>query len=174
VVFVSTVPPRAGGEVDAFCSRCKLKLAHTILAMVGARVARVRCNTCQSEHAYRATAKAAAKKRAESSKHLSKPEARLLNLDELLKGKDSGHPHRYSTGEVFARGEVVEHPTFGTGVVLGIRGDRFDSLFRAGVKTLAQRKAHAALTAHHERAAAPPDALDEPGEGHRLAEDRSA
>jgi hypothetical protein len=164
VVFVITVP-RAGGEVDAFCSRCKLKLAHTILAMVGARVARVHCNTCQSEHAYRATAKAAAKKRAEKSgSRGGRPEARLLDLDELLKGKDSAHPHRYSTGELFARGEVVEHPIFGTGVVVEIRGDRFDVLFRGGIKTLAQRRAYAALTEHHERAPSPPDALDEPGE----------
>ncbi len=156
--------PRAGGEVDAFCSRCKLKLGATILAMVGARIARVRCNTCQNEHAYRASAKAAAKKKTASSARGVKAEARVLDLDELLKGKDSTHPHRYSTGELFARGEVVEHLTFGTGVVVEIRGDRFDVLFRGGIKTLAQRRAHAALTEHHERAPSPPDALDEPGE----------
>jgi hypothetical protein len=59
---------------------------------------------------------------------------------------------------------VVEHPIFGTGVVVEIRGDRFDVLFRGGIKTLAQRRAYAALTEHHERAPSPPDALDEPGE----------
>jgi hypothetical protein len=37
---------RVGGEVDAFCSSCKLVLGHTILAMVGERIAKVRCNTC--------------------------------------------------------------------------------------------------------------------------------
>ena len=28
---------KVGGEVDAFCTRCKMALAHTILAMVGQR-----------------------------------------------------------------------------------------------------------------------------------------
>jgi hypothetical protein len=151
---VST-PLRAGGEVDAFCARCKLKLGHTILAMVGNRIARVRCNTCQGEHAYRLSAPGTTKKKRSEGSRTSKPEARVLDLDELLKGRNMSHPHGYSTGEVFARGEVVEHPSFGTGVVIEIRGDRFDALFRIGLKTLAQRRAHAALTEHHERAPSP-------------------
>ena len=44
---------KVGGEVDAFCTRCRLTLAHTILAMVGTKLARVRCNTCNGDHAYR-------------------------------------------------------------------------------------------------------------------------
>src|SRR5207302_3841179 len=46
---------RVGGDVDAFCTRCKMELGHTILAMVGARPVRVRCNTCGGEHNYRGT-----------------------------------------------------------------------------------------------------------------------
>lgn len=45
--------PRVGGEVDAACTKCKMLLGHTILAMVGSRIARVRCNTCQGEHNFR-------------------------------------------------------------------------------------------------------------------------
>ncbi|MFY0576846.1 hypothetical protein ACN28S_23190 [Cystobacter fuscus] len=44
---------KVGGEVDAFCTRCRLTLAHTILAMVGTKIARVRCNTCNGDHAFR-------------------------------------------------------------------------------------------------------------------------
>src|SRR5262245_65118967 len=44
---------KVGGEVDAFCTRCKMTLAHTILAMVGQTIARVQCNTCGGQHAYR-------------------------------------------------------------------------------------------------------------------------
>ena len=39
---------KTGGEVDCFCTRCKMVLAHTILAMVGDRPARVKCNTCHT------------------------------------------------------------------------------------------------------------------------------
>ena len=44
---------KVGGEVDAFCTRCKMDLAHTILAMVGTKPVRVRCNTCGGDHAFR-------------------------------------------------------------------------------------------------------------------------
>ena len=44
---------KVGGEIDAFCTRCRMTLAHTIMAMMGAKVARVQCNTCRGEHAYR-------------------------------------------------------------------------------------------------------------------------
>src|SRR5271169_1982132 len=55
--FVTT---RAGGEVDALCGKCKLVLAHTVLAMVGKTIARVRCNTCGTDHAFRRAPGAAA------------------------------------------------------------------------------------------------------------------
>ena len=45
---------KVGGEVDVFCTRCKMELGHTILAMVGQTIARVQCNTCRGQHAYRA------------------------------------------------------------------------------------------------------------------------
>ena len=117
-------------------------LGHTVLAMVGTRVARVRCNTCKGEHVYRASAPGTAKKRSSSASG-TKPPARqtAASLDSLLEGRDMSHPHRYSIKDVFAKGEVVDHPTFGLGVVVDVRGDRFDSVFREGVKTLAQRKA---------------------------------
>src|SRR2546422_898504 len=44
---------RVGGDIDAWCTRCKMNLGHTILALVGTRPARVRCNTCHGEHNYR-------------------------------------------------------------------------------------------------------------------------
>ena len=46
---------KVGGDIDAWCTRCKMDLGHTILAMVGTKAARVRCNTCQGEHNYKAT-----------------------------------------------------------------------------------------------------------------------
>ena len=33
---------RVGGDIDASCTRCKMILGHTILAMVGSKPARVR------------------------------------------------------------------------------------------------------------------------------------
>ncbi|MSP90368.1 MAG: hypothetical protein EXR79_00955 [Myxococcales bacterium] len=54
--------PAVGRECDAPCTRCKLELAHTIVAMVGLEVKRVRCKTCGSEHNYRSSREVAATK----------------------------------------------------------------------------------------------------------------
>jgi formate dehydrogenase maturation protein FdhE len=45
--------PRLGDDVDDHCSRCKRTTDHSILAMSGDEVERVRCRTCQFEHKYR-------------------------------------------------------------------------------------------------------------------------
>jgi hypothetical protein len=42
----------AGSEIDAYCTKCRLDLGHTIIAMVGHTVPKVICNTCGSQHKY--------------------------------------------------------------------------------------------------------------------------
>ena len=49
-------PLRAGGEVDSWCTKCKLVLNHRIIALVGTTPARVECSTCSSHHNFRARA----------------------------------------------------------------------------------------------------------------------
>lgn len=44
---------RVGDYIDAYCSRCKRVMDHTIVSMEGAEVSRVRCRTCDYEHTYR-------------------------------------------------------------------------------------------------------------------------
>ena len=44
---------RPGDDVDAYCTRCKMDLTHTILLMADeVTPERVRCNTCGSEHRF--------------------------------------------------------------------------------------------------------------------------
>jgi len=44
---------RVGDYIDAYCSRCKRVMDHTIVAMEGNDVSRARCRTCEYEHTYR-------------------------------------------------------------------------------------------------------------------------
>lgn len=137
--------PRVGGEIDAVCTRCKMLLAHTILAMVGSRVARVRCNTCQGEHNYHAPGGSGAAAR-ESRTAAPRPASRAAvaasgqDLDTLLQRKDVSRAQRYQASAAFAEGTVVDHPAFGLGVVLAVRGEKMDVQFRGGLKTLAQNR----------------------------------
>jgi hypothetical protein len=137
--------PRVGGEADAFCTKCKMLLGHTILAMVGTRVARVRCNTCQGEHNFRKTeAKARAPRAPAGHKHAGRAAAEAAakggDLDSLLKGRDISQPLRYQAGQAFAKDAILHHPAFGLGIVLSVRGEKMDVMFEGGLKTLAQQR----------------------------------
>ena len=135
---------RVGGDVDAMCTKCKMSLGHTILAMVGTKPARVRCNTCQGEHIYRGTEgkKPAAKKRWEPAVDRERKEKPVItSWEALLAAKDISRARRYSTKERFVSDEVLDHPTFGIGLVQEVQGDKMKVAFKADVKTLVHGKA---------------------------------
>src|SRR5213592_3205939 len=85
---------KPGGNVDSWCGKCKLVLAHTIEAMVGEKPARVHCNTCNAQHTYKAQQPAAA---ASSAAPGSPAKARPSRYHSLLKGKDTSHARDYSS-----------------------------------------------------------------------------
>jgi hypothetical protein len=123
---------KVGGEVDAFCLRCKLNLAHTILAMVGTKIARVRCNTCGGDHAFRSTpsrTRAPAQPRAGH-------ERVVISFEQQLAGKDISHAPKYSPKDAYGVNQVIDHPTFGLGIVAAVREDKVDVVFKAAQKTL--------------------------------------
>jgi hypothetical protein len=140
---------RVGGEVDAACGKCELNLAHTIIAMVGPKIIKVKCNTCGNEHQYRGTqplVKAtsfAAPRKASSSSGSSAPKraaAVTVSWDEQFAGKDLAKAKKYSPRETFVVDDVVDHPTFGLGLVRAVRGDKVEIAFKQADKTLVHGK----------------------------------
>ncbi len=137
---------KVGGEVDAFCTRCKLSLAHTILAMVGTKIARVRCNTCGGDHAYRSAPGTTDRPAASSSSRgtssrastprADKPEKVVISFEEQLAGKDVANAPKYSPKDTYQVDQVIQHPTFGLGLVTAVRGDKVDIAFKSESKTL--------------------------------------
>ncbi len=133
---------KVGGEVDAFCTRCKMVLAHTILAVWAERIKKVRCNTCMGEHVFRASEPGtrAPKTGGSSSVGAAKKQAdtpSASSYDALMEGKSRASARRYSPKEKFEVGNLVEHPTFGLGVIAAARGlDKVDVAFPGTVKTL--------------------------------------
>jgi len=128
--------PKVGGEVDAFCTKCRMTLAHTVLAMVGAKVARVRCNTCNGDHAFRSAP--GTTDRVTTPRATAKPRAQkvVISFDEQLEGKNTAAAQPYSVKETYALNQVFTHPTFGVGFVTAVRGDKVDITFRSETKTL--------------------------------------
>ncbi len=134
---------KVGGDIDAWCTRCKMTLGHTILAMVGGRPVRVRCNTCQGEHNYRGDGSAEPRKgswepREVRERREAKPS--VTSWEALLAGKDVSRARKYSAREKFFADEVIQHPVFGIGLVQEVRGDKIQVAFKADVKTLVHGK----------------------------------
>jgi hypothetical protein len=156
---------KVGGEVDAFCTRCELLLAHTILAMVGPKIARVRCNTCMGEHAYRGQVipKSASKPRAARATAAEKV---VIAFEDRLKGHDLTKARKYGPKETFVLDEVLSHPTFGFGIVTAVRGDKIDVAFKAFEKTLIHKRpdGQAARPSFGNNALKAPAAADAPAE----------
>lgn len=143
-------PIRTGGEIDAFCTKCNLNLAHTIIAMVDKKVVKVKCNTCDSEHVYRGEqpllkAQSFAAPRKSSAGPRAAPRAPkaapvVVSWEDRFKGKDLTRAKKYSPKETFAVDEVVDHPTFGLGLVTAVRGDKIEVGFKQVDKTLVHGK----------------------------------
>jgi hypothetical protein len=140
---------KVGGEVDALCTRCRLSLAHTILAMVGTKIARVRCNTCGGDHAFRAAPGTTDKPssssrssgtssgtRAPRASRASEEEKVIISFEQQLAGKDLANAPRYSPKDTYKVEQVIQHPTFGLGLVTAVRGDKVDITFKSDTKTL--------------------------------------
>jgi hypothetical protein len=107
-----------GSDVEAYCTKCKLVLAHAIVAMQGTKPRRVRCNTCNGEHNYRAAkpvAKTASKKEKTAKKTTTKKTRQ--SWDEVMQ-EAAAKPHKkYSMSGSFGEGDWIEHATFGLGCV---------------------------------------------------------
>jgi hypothetical protein len=131
---------KVGGEVDSFCTKCKLHLAHTVLAMVGIKIVRVRCNTCGGDHAFRSTP---SRTRAPSQTRGSH-ERVVISFEQLLAGKDVAHAAKYSPKAAYGLDQIIDHPTFGLGIVSAVREDKVDVVFKADQKTLVHGRGESA------------------------------
>ena len=138
----------AGDEVDSKCTKCKLVLAHVIVAMNGDKIAKVKCNTCSGEHAYRpppsASEATAAKRRAERKSASGEPigaRSSAEEFDTLIKGKDVTTPEKYSIKMELKMDAVIEHPKFGLGLVTEIReSNKAHVAFKDGGRVLIYKR----------------------------------
>ncbi len=136
---------KVGGEVDAFCTKCKMVLGHTVLAVWAEQIKRVRCNTCMGEHAFKAAAGTTSKsssaspkpRKAAAAKPKGVEKAQVSSYEAAMAGKDTSTARKYNPKEKFEVGAVIAHPAFGLGVVAAARGlEKIDIAFPGGVKTL--------------------------------------
>jgi len=107
-----------GTDVDAYCTKCKMVLAHAVVAMVGAKPRLVKCNTCGGEHNYRAE-KPVAKKAVKKEKTAKKTTTRKTRKSwEDVMNEAAAKPHKkYAMSGSFHVDDWIEHAKFGLGCV---------------------------------------------------------
>lgn len=136
---------KVGGEVDAFCTKCELTLAHTVHAVVGGQPVKVECNTCHGVHRYRgATVRSASPRTAAArgGEKTVRAKAEVVGFDTLLGAKNTAAARPYSPRQTYAVDEVVDHPMFGRGFVTAVRdGGKVEITFRSDVKLLVHGRA---------------------------------
>lgn len=134
-----------GSYTQAFCTRCKAVLRHTIVALVGGVPKRVRCNTCGGEHVYRppiAPRDPADEQRPERKAAGPRPTKQgtveAAWTEQLTQAQAKGrHGRTYVGTDTYRANDVMDHPAFGPGIVQRLlEPGKILVLFRSGTRTL--------------------------------------
>ena len=128
----------AGGHTVCYCTKCKLDFSHTIVAMIGDKIVRVKCRTCGSEHNYRDRSKkrATAKRSSSTVKRATPVKSVERRWDEAM-SKAKGPDIPYDMSGSYKKGDIVLHTTFGRGVVLEVVEKKMTLIFKDKERVLA-------------------------------------
>lgn len=133
-----------GAILDAYCTKCRATMNHTLIALVNGKPVKVKCNTCGGEHNYRlqpGTAASSTRKSTARTQSAAKPAAAASrSANDWRRECDDRagtEPLPYSMDAVYKQGALVGHPKFGIGVVQEASGERkMTVLFETGIKIL--------------------------------------
>jgi len=133
-------------NVFTMCTKCGMELNHVVVAHgAGGVVQRVKCHTCGSEHKYRPDKKRATRK--PSKKSISTQEVDSTKTFEKLAEKfKEKKPLPYSMSGSFKNDDVIDHKTFGMGIVTGASYDKMEVAFSDGPRILACNRETTDLT----------------------------
>jgi hypothetical protein len=131
-----------GGDIDAWCTKCKLELGHTIVAIVENLPKKVKCNTCNAQHNFRA--KPVKRSRTKPEGSTRKTRYKETTYEEYISRLSAGGPansRKYNTKGNFEKDEIIDHLRFGIGIVLSvIQVNKIKILFKDGPRLLIQNQ----------------------------------
>ena len=144
---------RVAGEVDSWCTRCRLTLNHRIVSMKSSKPHQVECLTCRSTHLWRPTApgekpaaggacsgaRASAAPTSARTPRVSAAARHEQPWEKAINGRGVHDFKTYSVGANFQEGDLLRHKKFGDGIVTRvIDSHKVEVLFRDEARTLAQ------------------------------------
>jgi hypothetical protein len=148
-------PLRVAGEVDSWCTKCRLILNHRIVSMKEGKAYQVECLTCRATHLWRAhppgerPASPGADRGLRPSSAPSGGSSRTPRVtpavrheqawEKAIAGRGVHEFRAYDVSQSFREGDLLRHKKFGDGLVTRvIDAHKVEVLFRDEARTLAQ------------------------------------
>jgi hypothetical protein len=118
-----------GLHLESYCGKCKANRVHAIMKMEGGTVAKVRCKICGSLHKFRPPLDEAKVHKSKAIKSIGEEQtAELVWAAGLAEAK--GRERDYSMALKYRVGDIVNHQTFGKGIVIKLHTNKCDMLFK--------------------------------------------
>ncbi len=132
-----------GKDVLSYCTKCKLNLGHTIVAMKDVKhIAKVKCNTCNTIQAFKDASVSSKQNKTRTKKTTMKP-SKIISVSDLWMEKMSSTKKKstpYAMDQKFVQGDILDHTKFGPGIVEKVVDDKIEVIFRHEIKTLVHNK----------------------------------
>jgi len=116
-----------GEGVVSSCTKCKLDLDHSIVAMDGESILKVKCRTCGSTHKFRDPADI---KKTRSARKSEEGIKSVEVLWETCIAEAQGRECVYDMTGKYRIGDIVLHAIFGKGIVRKVYYNKCDVLFK--------------------------------------------
>ena len=125
-------------DITTMCTKCKMEQSHVVVAHnKKGVVAKVKCHTCGNEHKYSPKKKTPRKTTKTSKKGAGKEKPdyteEFQKLAEKYKGKEPVH---YSMSGSFKAEDVIDHQSFGMGIVMSVSYQKMEVAFPDGLRVL--------------------------------------
>ncbi|MCP4679566.1 MAG: hypothetical protein GY854_29560 [Deltaproteobacteria bacterium] len=127
------MPYIPGSPIEAYCMNCKNDTNHVVLEAEGTQIRSARCEKCNTEGPFRspraktkaalmefATKKKTKKKTTATKTRRSRkppPPSPEVVYQQLMEDMDMSTAVKYSAKKDLEEGELINHPTFGYGIV---------------------------------------------------------
>jgi len=118
-----------GQNIDSYCGKCKLSLEHTIMVMEREVISKVRCKSCGSSHKFRSPLDAQKVRKPRAKKGAGEAATTEIIWEAGL-AEAKGKERDYSMSSKYCIGDIVNHQTFGKGIVMKLYANKCDMLFR--------------------------------------------
>ncbi len=119
-----------GKDVQSYCGKCRAGRDHTIMTMDGGTIMKVRCKMCGSMHKFMDPLDAQKVKKPRAKKAVAGDTATAEIVWAAGLEGAKGKERDYSMTSTYSVGEIVNHQTFGKGIVMKLFANKCEMLFK--------------------------------------------